>query len=106
MLTIRVVSEPWYAGYKIGIFEIGDSGRRSIAKTVTFEEIQENVVIPESQSPLLHINQESAQLLMNDLWHLGVRPSDGTGSTGQLQATEKHLEDMRKLVFKLTENIS
>ncbi len=29
----------------------------------------------------------------------GIRPSSGEGNAGQLGATEKHLEDMRKIVF-------
>ena len=41
-----------------------------------------------------------AQKLMDDLWDCGLRPSEGTGSAGALAATQKHLEDMRKLVFK------
>jgi hypothetical protein len=101
MLKVRVISEPWYAGYKIGIFEIGNDGKKAIVKSIEFEEIIDGAVYPDS--PPLHLNQESAQLLMNDLWFLGVKPSDGTGSTGQLEAVKYHLEDMRSLVFKIKE---
>jgi hypothetical protein len=30
----------------------------------------------------------------------GLRPSEGTGSAGALAATERHLKDMQRLVFK------
>lgn len=40
------------------------------------------------------------QALMDRLWQIGLRPSEGTSSAGALAATQKHLEDMRKLVFK------
>ena len=39
-------------------------------------------------------------MLMDDLWQCGLRPSEGTGSAGALAATQKHLDDMRKLVFQ------
>lgn len=44
--------------------------------------------------------EDLAQQLMDDLWRCGLRPTEGKGSAGQLTATEYHLEDMRKLVFK------
>lgn len=50
--------------------------------------------------PTFHLSYEEAQQLMDDLWQCGLRPSEGTGSAGALAATQKHLEDMRKLVFK------
>ena len=37
---------------------------------------------------------------MGDLWNAGYRPTEGAGSAGSLRATEKHLNDMRKIVSK------
>jgi len=53
-----------------------------------------------SLEPTFSLSLESAQLLMDDLWNSGLRPTEGTGSAGSLRATERHLEDMRTLVFK------
>lgn len=33
-----------------------------------------------------------AQLLMDDLWRCGIRPSEGAGSAGHAAATERHLK--------------
>jgi hypothetical protein len=44
---------------------------------------------------------ELAQRLMDELWHCGLRPSEGTGSAGSLKATQDHLQDMRKIVWKV-----
>jgi len=52
-----------------------------------------------SPEPICKLTPEAAQSLMDDLWECGLRPSEGTGSAGALAATQKHLEDMRKLVF-------
>lgn len=50
--------------------------------------------------PSLSISPQAAQTLMDDLWHAGFRPTEGTGSTGALAATQRHLDDMRTLVFR------
>jgi hypothetical protein len=49
--------------------------------------------------PFLELNTDDATALMDELWRAGVRPSEH-GSPGQLKATERHLEDMRRLVFE------
>ena len=50
--------------------------------------------------PFMEMTTAEAVGLMDELWNLGIRPSDGNGSAGQLAATEKHLEDMRTIAFK------
>jgi len=50
--------------------------------------------------PLLTLAQADAQEFMDELWNAGLRPTEGSGSAGSLAATERHLQDMRALVFK------
>lgn len=58
---------------------------------------------PENQcfqpEPLMRLEQEEAQLLMDELWRAGIRPTEGQGSAGMMGAVQKHLEDMRALAF-------
>lgn len=49
--------------------------------------------------PSIEISPQDAQTLMDDLWRAGLRPTEGAGSAGSLAATERHLQDMRRLVF-------
>ena len=49
--------------------------------------------------PLFTLSHKAVQSLIDDLWRCGYRPSEGSGSAGQLRATQNHLNDMRKLVF-------
>ena len=49
--------------------------------------------------PFMALGDEDTQSLMDELWRVGFRPREGTGSAGALAATERHLEDMRTLVF-------
>lgn len=85
-ITLHVVQESYYMG-KV---------TRGIAKPLVFETISEDGA---EIAPSLSIDLTSAQFLMDQLWECGLRPSEGSGSAGSLLATQKHLDDMRKLVF-------
>lgn len=49
-------------------------------------------------APTFQLSFEQATELMNTLWEQGVRPAE-IGTAGHLAATEKHLDDMRAIVF-------
>ncbi len=75
-----------------------DSDKVFAAKPVEFEERELYAV---DNEPYLQIPKANAQVLMDDLWNCGLRPSEGSGSAGQLAATQRHLEDCRKLLSKV-----
>lgn len=72
-----------------------------IAQPLIMEEVSNNTAI---KKPTLSINRDSAQEFFNFLWNHGLRPKDGTGNGGHIEAIKYHLEDMRKLVFKDKDN--
>ena len=47
----------------------------------------------------IELSATQAQQLMDELWDVGVRPTAGKGSAGQLEAVQAHLKDMQRLVF-------
>ena len=96
-LEIRAENQPWRKGVSLMVFDGDAIGEPIIMKTLTENEKHEY------REPTLTISNHSAQLLMDDLWKCGLRPSEGTGSAGSLRATEKHLEDMRTIVSKTLE---
>lgn len=49
--------------------------------------------------PAMQMTMEDAQQLMDELWRCGLRPAEAMGSAGQAAATEKHLQDMRRIAF-------
>ncbi len=59
-------------------------------------------MVPE---PTIRMPTGAAQQLIDALWRAGLRPSEGTGSAGALAATQKHLDDMRSMVFDGRESI-
>ncbi len=75
-----------------------DGSKVFSAKPIEFEERE---MYEADNEPYLEIPKHAAQKLIDDLWDCGLRPSEGSGSAGQLAATQRHLEDMRKLVSKV-----
>lgn len=72
------------------------SGKKYTVKIIENEEIKTG----RAAEPLARISPTDAQVLMDDLWSCGLRPTEGKGSAGALSATQNHLNDMRKIVFK------
>ena len=83
-------------------FQLGHLGGRlgddlSIATGLAMEPLPPDQSLP--HRPLFTLDPTEAQGLMDQLWQCGLRPSEGSGSAGSLAATERHLEDMRKLAM-------
>ena len=70
-------------------------GSLSAAKHVEMARADEGAIV----DPFMVMPLETAQLLMDELWNCGLRPSEGTGSAGSLAATERHLKDMKTIAF-------
>lgn len=96
MIEIRTHLNPWQDHLQILIREKHSSGRVSIADKLTMHEQEEGTIT----EPTMDLSPQAAQVLMDDLWASGIRPTEGSGSAGALRATEKHLADMRSIVFK------
>lgn len=73
-------------------------------RTLSEDESSGTVAI-EPQVPLFHFSEDDAKHLMDELWNLGIRPTEGHGSTGQLAATEKHLNDSRQMLQQCLDTI-
>jgi hypothetical protein len=71
------------------------NGSLHIADPIMFRDVPIGTRI----EPCVELTSDAAQTLMDELWNIGVRPTEGHGSTGQIAATEKHLDDMRQLLF-------
>lgn len=98
-VEIRAHSAPWSDSIELLILQRLYPGERNfaVAKPIEMHTVPEGSYITD---PSLRLSHTAAQQLMDNLWQCGLRPSEGSGSAGSLKATEKHLEDMRKLVFE------
>ena len=70
--------------------------KEHVVKPVVFEPHKDGDLI----DPSICLGMPAAQMLMNELWTCGLRPSEGVSSTGQIEAMQSHLDDFRKIVFK------
>lgn len=85
-------------GYFLRHARVFVDGRMEVAN-VNFEPYKPGLVLPDAAR--LHMSYEDLQCLMDGLWSMGLRPSEKLSDTkGVLAAVEKHLEDMRTLVFQ------
>jgi hypothetical protein len=91
-VVIRAQSAPWNRAVYL---HIGSADGRSQIKEIVLERTDEQIESP----PSFTLTIMQAQQLMDDLWHCGLRPVEGAGSAGAMRAVERHLEDMRTLVF-------
>lgn len=96
-LRFHIERRDYANSYALYVAQFRD-GVRSDMKHCTFERV-ENGLMP-SPEPPLSLLPEEAQELMDELYLAGIRPSE-EGTAGQLAAVKYHLEDMRKLVFKV-----
>ena len=69
---------------------------RAIATEFILETVQEG----EMYSPIVQFTLEEAQQLMDELWRVGVKPTNGAGSNATFDAIHAHLVDLQRLVFK------
>lgn len=79
------------------IRQSGEGQSVAIAECLTLREIDPDIA--NDLHPTMELRPDEAQQWMDELWQVGIRPSEGQGSAGQMAATQKHLEDMRRLVF-------
>lgn len=89
-VTMRAQAGNWNQGIEFQVTQ-GDH----VATLIEMQRIEKG----REYQPVLRIDKSEAQTLMDDLWIAGIRPTEGSGSAGSLRATEKHLEDMRKIAF-------
>ena len=96
MIKVYAQLRAWSRDVQLAIAEEDLSGIIGTAKAIEFTPADPNM----SLMPILTLKPPAVQKLIDELWNCGYRPSEGSGSAGQLAAVKYHLEDMRKLVFE------
>ena len=87
-------------GYQLWVLEYDRAGQmigygdQLIMKRGTPESFGHNLI-----PPLVTLPHEAMQELANELWECGIRPYQSRQGHGQLGATERHLADMKLLLF-------
>ena len=100
--------EPWRRAVTIRFALKFDSGELAVAEPLQVRSYKPDE--PVESGPMLSLTdsltdghtEAALQSLMDELWKIGVRPSD-IGTPGHLAATKVHLDDMRAIVAKTLE---
>lgn len=93
-LEIMARREDWSEGISLYMRQRTVGLGTSIAQPVVMAKAERYVRV----EPMMRLEIQTAQQLMDELWQCGLRPTEGTGSAGSLAATQRHLEDLRKLL--------
>jgi len=96
-MHVRAHRTPWRDAVDVLLYEEHDGARYVARGSLTLERVEHGDVVGE---PTFSLPAHSAQEMMDALWDCGLRPSEGSGSAGQLAATQKHLEDMRLIALQ------
>lgn len=78
-------------------------GDRYIAQPAVFVK-RDRGGLAQYTPPLVNLDMGTAQMLMDELWRCGLRPTEGSGSAGAMAAVEKHLDDMRSIAKQLLDD--
>ena len=97
MLKILAERSPWDGRIKLLVVDEWNGAPKAVGLNVVMQVKAEGEVC----DPTLTLEGSAGQSLMDELWRCGLRPTEGTGSAGALAATEKHLNDMRRVAFGL-----
>lgn len=102
-IEIRAHRKPWIRdviAIHVGrITEQNGTCSTEIGEPIVLKTISEEDQCREMPAAMI-VTPEEAQQFIDELWRVGIRPTEGAGSVGQLAAVKAHLEDMRTLVFK------
>ena len=97
-IEARLHHVPWERGIRVCL--VG----RSRVRGQQYAQVTNMMLEPVSEGQELResfrLTRENAQGLMDELWRVGVRPSQEMPTGGELAATKRHLQDMRVLVGK------
>ena len=104
MNEIRITPTPQFVGfgYELRIFyhrEHTHGPKDAVAESLIMKEITEDN-ISSVIDPIMTLTKEEIQKWLDELWALGIRPSNGAGDANTIESIKYHLEDMRSLVFK------
>jgi hypothetical protein len=84
----------------VGLHQLGNV---SIALPLVYEELAEGT---QADAPTMELSKADAVALMDALWDVGIRPSNGEGNGGQIKAMGDHLKDLKDILSQLLKGTS
>jgi hypothetical protein len=105
-IRIRVEIESPYRpnSYNLHVFSRDEHTRRtSVVRDLVMETVEEGQMMP--NIPGMRMNGDTIQELMNNLWILGIRPSDSINPDRQIATVlNQQIEHLRNIINQLLSN--
>lgn len=79
-------------------YPVRPEGKPEAAQAVTWVPFDDRSPLDAIGGPMVRLRAAELQQLMDELWKEGLRPTD-LGGTVDVRAVQKHLDDMRRIVF-------
>ena len=92
---VKIIDVGYTVDRHVFIYRKTFGGKVQIMRGDTMETVDDGVAV----KPSFCMSPELLQIFANSLDEIGINPKQGF-LEGKIEATEKHLEDMRKLVFE------
>lgn len=73
---------------------------RKFRASLSWEEVKGDDFVFEPQ-PLFVLQRQQGQVMIDDLWAAGFRPTEAAGSAGAMAAAQDHIASLRKIAFKV-----
>lgn len=86
-----------YSGLSFYVLGYGPRDEVFLGKHVEFVETS----MQASHEPTFTLSRDEGQTLIDALWGVGLRPTEGIGSAGALAATQDHLKTLKEVNNKL-----
>ena len=98
---IGVQNNQWMNAFEllIAMKDDRDPEHISVATNIEFEKVDVATILPDDSR--IHVDKECLQRLVDQLWALGIRPTSAEDTRPLVEAKNQHIEDLRKIVFKL-----
>lgn len=99
-VKVRIARSDYGYGW-VMIFYYEEGGKRYVAAPVEldFKEVSGSVPVPATLA-IWDPENEISKAIMRGLSEMGTKLEDQSRTAGLLEATERHLGDMRRLVFE------
>ena len=94
-LSIRCRSKDLSRFISFGIFiENKDAKKITACEKIDFKPIDFDYCVPDC----ITVDTKCAQVLMDDLWHCGIRPTECKSTGEVVQAKNEHIKDLRHII--------
>lgn len=93
MTNQQVHAERRWMQNRVGVYVLDRrDGQLWIGKPVLMVQIDEGIV---PDSPTLDLQLDACQSLMDQLWQIGIRPTDAAGSAGAMAEAKEHVKSLQ-----------